>query len=62
MLLMAFNCLGLGVKLKYPLLLPGYTQMVCSGKDSDVISRGAVVEPQMGAQWRWARPGPMRLG
>jgi len=59
---MIFNYLGLGVKLKYPLLLPGYTRRVCSGKDSDGMSRGAIVKSQMGALWRWARGGPMRLG
>jgi len=39
---MIFNYLGFGVKLLYPLLLPSYARMVCPGKDSAVMSRGAV--------------------
>jgi len=62
MLLMILIAWVWALSLEYPLLLPGYTRMVCPGKDSAVMSRGALSIAQMGALWRWARQGPMRLG
>jgi len=59
---MFFNYLGLGVKLKYPLLLLVMLGgMPRQGFRCDEPGRFEYMA-QMGALWRWARLGPMRLG
>jgi len=58
---MIFNYLGLGVKLRYHLLLPTVLGRNAPAR-IPLWWAGALSIAQMGALWRWAPQSPMRPG